>query len=192
MRRAALPVTAINQDGSAAGLRPGVNIPPAVANQVAAGEIDCVTAGGFDQHAGQGLPAGAVAGVVVIADKDVVEWQGFAQTVMDGFHGGPGLPPTRHIRLIGNDDQQKPRGLEIGQRSVMVALQSIWIGIILSIGLMVAAAFGHIPAVAGALAQELVDLATILNALRALEPARAARGSRPQPSRTRDYARAGE
>ncbi len=37
---------------------------------------------------------------------------------------------------------------------------------------MVMAAVGYIPAVAGALAQELVDLATILNALRALSPGR--------------------
>jgi hypothetical protein len=36
---------------------------------------------------------------------------------------------------------------------------------------MVIAAAGYIPAVAGALLQELVDLATILNALRALRPA---------------------
>ena len=35
---------------------------------------------------------------------------------------------------------------------------------------MLVAAFGFIPAVGGALLQELVDLATILNALRALRP----------------------
>lgn len=37
---------------------------------------------------------------------------------------------------------------------------------------MVAEVFGYIPAVAGALLQELVDLATILNALRALHDRR--------------------
>ena len=45
---------------------------------------------------------------------------------------------------------------------------AIWIGIGLSVGLMVVAMTGAIPAVAGALTQELVDLATILYALRAL------------------------
>ena len=37
---------------------------------------------------------------------------------------------------------------------------------------MLAAAAGYVPAIAGALSQELVDLATILNALRALSPGR--------------------
>ncbi|WP_202977751.1 hypothetical protein [Nocardioides daphniae] len=49
-----------------------------------------------------------------------------------------------------------------------IALQSIWMGIVISIGLMMVAAFGHLPAVAGALLQEVVDLLAILSALRAL------------------------
>ncbi|HET9348753.1 MAG TPA: hypothetical protein VFO13_06400, partial [Arthrobacter sp.] len=57
-------------------------------------------------------------------------------------------------------------------------LQSIWIGIGLSVALMIAAAAGYIPAIAGALTQELVDLATILNALRALSPGRKAAGAK--------------
>lgn len=67
------------------------------------------------------------------------------------------------------DDLSKAAlAVEIGQRTVKIALASIWTGVLFSIGLMIAAAFGYIPAVAGALLQELVDLATILNALRAL------------------------
>ena len=58
--------------------------------------------------------------------------------------------------------------VEIGRHTVRVALTAIWIGIALSIALMVIAMTGVIPAVAGALIQELVDLATILYALRAL------------------------
>ena len=65
--------------------------------------------------------------------------------------------------------------LEIGQRTVTVALQSIWLGIIISVGLMLVAAFGFLPAIFGALAQEVVDLIAILGALRALnEPRRKA------------------
>ena len=56
----------------------------------------------------------------------------------------------------------------IGRRTVRVALTAIWIGIGLSVGLMLVATPGIIPAVAGALTQELVDLTTILYALRAL------------------------
>lgn len=58
--------------------------------------------------------------------------------------------------------------VEIGRHTVRVALTAIWIGIALSIALMIVAMTGVIPAVAGALIQELVDLATILYALRAL------------------------
>ncbi len=58
--------------------------------------------------------------------------------------------------------------IAIGRHTLQVALTAIWIGIGLSIGLMLVAMTGVIPAVAGALIQELVDLATILYALRAL------------------------
>ena len=58
--------------------------------------------------------------------------------------------------------------IAIGRHTLRVAFTAIWIGIALSIGLMLVATTGVIPAVAGALIQELVDLATILYALRAL------------------------
>jgi cation transport ATPase len=58
--------------------------------------------------------------------------------------------------------------VDISKRTVRIALQSIWLGIIISVGLMLVAAFGHLPAVAGALLQEVVDLVAILSALRAL------------------------
>ncbi len=58
--------------------------------------------------------------------------------------------------------------VSIGRHTLRVAYTAILIGIGLSIGLMLVAALGVIPAVAGALIQELVDLATILYALRAL------------------------
>lgn len=58
--------------------------------------------------------------------------------------------------------------MTIGRHTLRVALTAIWIGIGLSVGLMLVAMTGLIPAVVGALVQELVDLATILYALRAL------------------------
>ncbi len=60
--------------------------------------------------------------------------------------------------------------VHIGRYTLRVALTAIWIGIALSVGLMLVATTGAIPAVAGALTQEVVDLATILYALRALRP----------------------
>ena len=58
--------------------------------------------------------------------------------------------------------------VSIGRHTLRVALTAIWLGIGLSVGLMLIAMTGAIPAVAGALTQEFVDLATILYALRAL------------------------
>ncbi|WP_245575485.1 heavy metal translocating P-type ATPase [Gulosibacter molinativorax] len=59
------------------------------------------------------------------------------------------------------------RAVEIGGHTYRVALSAIWLGMILSVGLMLVAAFGYIIPVIGALLQELVDLAAILYALRA-------------------------
>src|SRR5690606_23191962 len=62
--------------------------------------------------------------------------------------------------------------VDIGKRTVFIALQSIWLGIAISVGLMLVAAVGLLPAIAGAALQEVVDLVAILNALRALRPGR--------------------
>ncbi|MGK0715828.1 heavy metal translocating P-type ATPase [Leucobacter sp. W1153] len=62
------------------------------------------------------------------------------------------------------------RAVRIGRDTVRIALQSIWLGIIISVGLMLVAAFGYLPAIIGAWMQELVDLVAILGALRAIGP----------------------
>ena len=58
--------------------------------------------------------------------------------------------------------------VRIGQRSLSIARQSVLAGIGLSLVAMGFAAFGFIPPVYGALLQEGIDVAVILNALRAL------------------------
>ena len=58
--------------------------------------------------------------------------------------------------------------LRIGRRSVHIATQSVVAGMGLSLAAMVPAALGHLPPVAGALLQEGIDVAVILDALRAL------------------------
>jgi P-type E1-E2 ATPase len=60
----------------------------------------------------------------------------------------------------------------ISKRSINIALESVWVGIVLCLVLMVIAAFGKIPALAGAGLQELVDVVVIFNALRAHRGAR--------------------
>lgn len=58
--------------------------------------------------------------------------------------------------------------IRIGRRSVHIARQSVTVGLGLSIAAMIVAAFGYLPPVWGALLQEVIDVAVILNALRAL------------------------
>jgi heavy metal translocating P-type ATPase len=58
--------------------------------------------------------------------------------------------------------------LHAGRRALFIARQSMLTGMGLSIAAMGVAAAGYLPPVAGALFQEAIDLAVILNALRAL------------------------
>jgi len=58
--------------------------------------------------------------------------------------------------------------LVIARRSRRVAFESVVVGIGLSLGAMVVAAFGYLPPVWGAILQEVIDVAVIANALRAL------------------------
>ncbi len=79
------------------------------------------------------------------------------------------------VLLVDHLDRLLP-GIEIAQRSRRIALESVAAGIGLSVAGMIAAALGYLTPVQGALLQELIDVAVILNALRALriEPRRAA------------------
>jgi heavy metal translocating P-type ATPase len=58
--------------------------------------------------------------------------------------------------------------VSIGRRSLAIARQSVLAGLGLSVAGMAVAAVGALPPVWGALTQELIDVAVILNALRAL------------------------
>jgi soluble P-type ATPase len=58
--------------------------------------------------------------------------------------------------------------VQIARRSRGIAVQSVIVGMSLSLIAMTIAAFGFLPVVAGALIQEAIDVAVILNALRAL------------------------
>ncbi len=70
------------------------------------------------------------------------------------------------VLLVDQLDRIVP-AIEIALRSRFIALESVYAGIGLSIVGMVAAALGYITPVQGALAQEAIDVAVILNALRA-------------------------
>lgn len=85
-----------------------------------------------------------------------------------GARGSTAASESADVVIVLDDLHRAARAVQIGQRTIRVALQSIWLGIIISVGLMVLAAFGFLPAVVGALLQEVVDLIAILGALRAV------------------------
>lgn len=94
-----------------------------------------------------------------------------------GAKGATAASESADAVILVDDIYRTAKVIEIGRDTVQIALQSIWLGIIVSVGLMIVAAFGVIPATVGALLQELVDLATILAALRAIGRRRDARNS---------------
>jgi heavy metal translocating P-type ATPase len=71
------------------------------------------------------------------------------------------------VLLVDQLDRMLP-AIEIARRSRAIALQSVIAGIGLSVVAMVAAAFGYLLPVQGALLQEVIDVLVIFNALRAL------------------------
>jgi heavy metal translocating P-type ATPase len=62
--------------------------------------------------------------------------------------------------------------IHIARRMRHIALQSAIGGMALSILGMIAAAFGYLPPIGGAIAQEIIDLAAVLNAVRVALPTR--------------------
>ncbi|HEX2450219.1 MAG TPA: heavy metal translocating P-type ATPase [Gemmatimonadales bacterium] len=69
--------------------------------------------------------------------------------------------------ILGDDPGRLADAVEISRRTMRIARQSIWVGLGLSGAAMAAAALGYVPPTVGALLQEVIDVAVILNALRA-------------------------
>jgi heavy metal translocating P-type ATPase len=105
-----------------------------------------------------------------------------------GAKGATAAGDAADIVILVDSLAKVVEAVAIGRHTLRVALTAIWIGIGLSIGLMLVATTGVIPAVVGALTQELVDLATILYALRALG-GRTDRDGGPTPGRVHERAR---
>ncbi len=83
-------------------------------------------------------------------------------------HGG-GVTAEAADVVVLNDELHGVRdALRIGRRTMRIARQSLGVGLGLSAAAMIWAAFGGIQPVAGALLQEAIDVAVILNALRTI------------------------
>jgi len=84
-----------------------------------------------------------------------------------GARGSTAASETADVVVLVDDLGKVVEVMQIARRTLSIAMQSIWVGIGLSVVLMVIAFTGIIPAIVGASLQELVDVATIANALRA-------------------------
>lgn len=84
-----------------------------------------------------------------------------------GARGSTAASESADVVVMLDDISKVGDSVEIAKRTLFIAKQSILIGIFISIGLMFIFATGRFKAIYGAAIQELVDVAVIINALRA-------------------------
>lgn len=87
-----------------------------------------------------------------------------------GARGGSAASQSADAVLLVESIDRIPQAVTIARHTRRIARQSVVTGLVLSLVAMLFAAFGYLPPVAGALTQEAIDVAVIVNALRALGP----------------------
>ncbi|TCL90698.1 P-type E1-E2 ATPase/heavy metal translocating P-type ATPase [Rhizobium sp. PP-WC-2G-219] len=85
-----------------------------------------------------------------------------------GAHGTASSSEAAGVVLLVDELAPLVKAMAVARRSRAIALESVVAGLGLSLGAMAFASFGYLPPVQGALTQEVIDVAVILNALRAL------------------------
>ena len=85
-----------------------------------------------------------------------------------GARGAAAAAEAADVVLLIDSLAPLPQAIRIAKRARAIALQSVWVGLGLSVAGMVAAALGYLTPLRGALLQEAIDVAVILNAMRAL------------------------
>lgn len=88
-----------------------------------------------------------------------------------GARGASAASEAASVAILVDRLDRVSDAVAIARRTRRIALESIVVGMALSGTAMLAAAFGLLSPIAGALTQEVIDVAVILNALRALAPA---------------------
>ncbi|RZS60996.1 heavy metal-(Cd/Co/Hg/Pb/Zn)-translocating P-type ATPase [Xylanimonas ulmi] len=138
------------------------------------------------------LPADKVAAVRAVTRRPVV-------MVGDGVNDAPVLAAadvgvalaargstaateSADVVVLPDEIGRVAEAVEIGRHTVAVALQSVWIGITVSVALMFVATTGALPAVVGAWLQEAVDVVAIAWALRAMGAGALRRREAPAPA----------
>ncbi|MGF6973671.1 heavy metal translocating P-type ATPase [Paraburkholderia sp. JPY465] len=85
-----------------------------------------------------------------------------------GARGAAASSEAADVVLLVDRLDRLVEGLRVARQTRRIALESVIAGMALSFAAMVAAAFGFLPPLLGALIQEVIDVAVIANALRAL------------------------
>jgi heavy metal translocating P-type ATPase len=135
---------------------------------------------GLDAVAGDLTPEGKVdlirreriSGVVMMVGDGINDAPALALAdvgVAIGARGSAASSEAADVVLLADDLARLPLACGIANRSRTIARQSAVAGLLLSGGAMVLAAFGFLTPVQGAVLQEVIDVAVVLNALRALK-----------------------
>ena len=89
-----------------------------------------------------------------------------------GAHGASASSEAADVVILVDRLDRVADAIAIAKRARSIALQSVIAGMAMSAAAMSFAAFGLLPPIAGAMAQEAIDVLVILNALRALSTGR--------------------
>ena len=86
-----------------------------------------------------------------------------------GASGSTVASESADVVVLRNDLNLVPESIKISRETMKVAKEAVLIGIFISIALMLIASTGVLPAIIGALLQEVIDTVSILYALKALK-----------------------
>jgi heavy metal translocating P-type ATPase len=153
---------------------------------------------GLDEVRAEQTPASKVAGVraegrravtVMVGDglNDAPALAAATVGVAMGARGATASSEAADVVLTTDRLDRLADAMEIARRARRIAVQSALAGMAMSLAAMLVAAFGLLPPAVGALLQEGIDVAVILNALRALRGGHV--GGRPVQEDTLDLLR---